>query len=63
MIGIGLGNLLYKDIMTKEEIKTLKEGKQVDFKEKAEGQKKRDWFVFFKVLGITCLFYLAYLIS
>ena len=63
MIGIGIGNIFYKDVMTKEELKTMTAGKQVDFQDKGENQKKKDWFVFFKVLGFMCLFYLAYRVS
>lgn len=63
MIGIGIGNIFYKDVMTKEELKTMTAGKQVDFQDKGENQKRKDWFVFFKVFGFMCLFYLAYRVS
>jgi len=63
MIGIGIGNILYKSTLSGEEIKLLKAGKPIEQNVNSIDQRRKDWFVFFKVSGITFLFYCAYLVS
>jgi hypothetical protein len=63
MIGIGLGNILYKEILTKEDIKELKSNKPIEVSPQRDHQLQRDWKVLGKVLLLCILFYGAYIVS
>lgn len=59
MIGVGLGNFMFKQILTSEQLKLLRQRKEIQ----VEYDGYKGWKLFYKLSFMTVVFYGAYLLS